>query len=1192
MWKQNQISSRACFVYCKMFLSKGIEMSYVPLHLHTEYSLLDGAIKIKKLVSFCKDQGWPAVAVTDHGVMHGAIELYKTANEAGIKPIIGIEVYVYHGDITEKKPGQNKLYHLILLAKNNQGYKNIVKIASKSAVDGYYYKPRCNHELIENHSEGIICLSACIASEVSRAIWEEKDYDKALEVAKYYKSIFGDDYYLELQDHGLQEEELSNNGLLKIAKELNIKTVITNDSHYMKKEDASWHDTLLCIQTNSSKKDVDRFKFSNDEFYVKTPEELRAAFRKLDDETFEQSIKNTVEIAEKCNVTIELGKSKLPHFDVPPNHTVESYLDFKVREGMKKRYGTVTKALEERMNYELSVINQMGFPAYFLITWDFINWAKEHDIPVGPGRGSAAGSIVAYALGITDIDPIYHKLMFERFLNPERISMPDIDVDFCIEGREKVFQYVVGKYGADKVCQIITFGTLAAKNALKAVARVLNVPFQVSNNIAKLIPNTPGITFVDDGKHPYVFAESPEFKEFYDNNVEIEGDSLIEGQVLTSKQLVDEAMKLEGIKQNTGMHAAGVVISQVPLDDLVPLQRGKEGNLITQYEKQTSEDLGLLKMDFLGLLNLTIMRNALRWVKKRHGIDLNLNKIPLDDQQTFNLLQKADTDGVFQLESAGMKKLVSELKPSVFEDLGALVAIFRPGPLQTGMDKHFVARKHGREPVTYEHPLLEPILKDTYGTILYQEQIMQIVQDLGGFTLGQADLMRRAMGKKKVDIILENKTKFIEGCSKNNVSKEIAESIFDQMVEFAKYCFNRAHSAAYAFVCYQTAYLKAHYPVEYFSALLSSVKDNKEKTQMYIAMAQNRGIEVLPPDINKSNADFTPDGNQIRFGLNSLKGVGLQICEMIEEERENGGEFKSLYDFITRLNTKAINKKSLESFAKTGTLSCLEPCRKKLMNNIDNMISVCNREAKAAEVGQASLFSMLGNDNPMTENFQLYGSNEEYTDKEIQEFEKDILGFYLTSNPLDCIRKKIPFIASHNISDLSELHSEKEITLCGMVTAMRLIPTKKDPTKFLKAGVFEDLTGKIEYVAFNKTLEKCGSLIANDKKLILTGKYQPREESSGQIVIDNVQAIDSINLVTMNVKKEMSFEDVMGLKHIVSEFKGNDPLFFVVQTPNDKNPVKILSGIQAWVKTDNNFIQTIERAYKDKISVEVESIED
>lgn len=1161
-------------------------MSYVPLHLHTEYSLLDGAIKVKKLCEFCKEQGWPAVAITDHGVMHGAIELYKTAREAGIKALIGLEAYVYHGQLDERKKDQT-LYHLILIAKNDTGYKNLVKIASISSIEGLYYKPRSNHELIEKYSEGLICLSACIAGEVSNSLIND-DYEKALEFAKYYQSVFGDDYYIELQDHGLPEEEKANNGLLKIAKELNIKTVITNDSHYLKKEDASWHDTLLCLNTNADKANKEtRFHFPNDEFYVKTPEELREAFKKLDDETFEQSIKNTVEIADKCNVIIDLYHSKLPHFDVPPNYTIESYLDYKVREGLKKRYGNVTKELTERADYELGVINKMGFPAYFLITWDFINYAKEHDIPVGPGRGSAAGSIVAYALGITDIDPIYHKLMFERFLNPERISMPDIDIDFCIEGREKVYQYVIDKYGADKVCQIITFGTLAAKEAVKSVARTLNVPFDVSNQITKLIPSTPGILLNDDGKHPCAFKESPEFQEFYDKDEPVAGDCLTPDVPLTAKQLINEAMNIEGLKRNTGMHAAGVIISQVPLDDLVPLYKTKDGNIITQYEKQASEDLGLLKMDFLGLLNLTIMRNTLRLIKKRHGIDLELNKIPLDDKATFELLQKGDTDGVFQLESAGMKKLVRDLKPSVFEDLGALVAIFRPGPLQTGMDKHFVDRKHGREQITYDHPLLEPILKDTYGTILYQEQIMKIVQDLGGFTLGEADLMRRAMGKKKVDIILENKTKFIVGCEKNGVKKELADTIFDQMVEFAKYCFNRAHSAAYAFVAYQTAYLKAHYPIEYFSALLSSVKDNKEKTQMYIAMAQSSGIEVLPPDINKSDAEFTPDGNKIRFGLNSLKGVGLQVCEMIKEERDKNGEFVSLYDFITRMNTKCINKKALESFIYTGTLSCLEPCRKKLYNNIDNMINVCSRENKNKELGQVSLFSMLGDDNPVAENFELYGSDEEFSDKEIQGFEKEYLGFYITSHPLDSVRKLMPYISTNNICDFDDFQGEKEVTVCGMVNSIRMMPTKKDPTKFLKSGVIEDLTGKVDFVAFHKTLENCGSLIDKDKKLIVTGKLQKRDEGPAQIVVENVQSLDNSNMVTINVKEDISFEEMMDLKNLLVKNKGTDPLFFNVETKQEKIPIKIIAGAKLWVKATNDFIQNAEKLLNNKISVDV-----
>ncbi|MGN0192405.1 MAG: DNA polymerase III subunit alpha [Candidatus Gastranaerophilaceae bacterium] len=1160
-------------------------MQYVPLHVHTEYSLLDGAIKIKDYCKFAKENDMPAVAITDHGVMYGAIEMYKTAREAGLKPLIGCEVYVFHGDIKEKnKPGE-KNYHLVLIAKNLKGYQNLIKIASIAQVEGFYYKPRVNHEIIEQHSEGLICLSACIQGEVARYIIDDK-YEEAFEFAKYYHNIFKDDYYIEIQDHGLHEEEKANNGLLKIAKELGIKTVITNDSHYLYKEDASWHDTLLCINTNARKADKEnRFHFQNDEFYIKTPEQLRDSFKKLDAETFENSIKNTVEIADKCNLILELGKSKLPHYEVPANHTVESYLDFKVREGLKKRYGTVTKEIEDRTKYELEVINKMGFPAYFLITWDYINYAKEHGIPVGPGRGSAAGSIVAYALGITDIDPIYHKLLFERFLNPERVSMPDIDVDFCIEGREKVFQYVIDKYGADKVCHIITFGTLAAKEAVKAVARVLNVPFAQSNEITKLIPSVPGILLNDDGKHLCAFKESPEFQKFYDEDSQVEGDSLIPGKPLSVKQIIDEAKKLEGLKKNTGMHACGVVISQQPLEELVPVQHDKDNNLITQYEKFASEDLGLLKMDFLGLLNLTIMRNALRLIKLRHNIDLDLNNIPLDDKETFALLQKGDTDGVFQLESAGMKKLVRDLKPSVFEDLGALVAIFRPGPLQTGMDKTFVARKHGKEPITYAHPLLEPILKDTYGTILYQEQIMQIVQSLAGFSLGEADMMRRAMGKKKKEIMDANKAKFVEGSVSNGVDRKVAEELWDTMVAFAAYCFNRAHSAAYAFVAYQTAYLKAHYPIEYFSALLSSVKDNKEKTQMYIAMAQSKGIKVLPPDINKSDAEFTPDGDNIRFGLNSLKGVGLAVCETIEEEREKG-EFKSLYDFISRLNSKCINKKTMESFIKTGTLSCFGASRKKLINNLDNILSVNARETKSKELGQTSLFSALsGGGQPVLSTLELQGGDEEFSDKEIQEFEKEYLGFYITSHPLDSIRAHLPFLTTCNICDLQNMPDEKSVTVCGLVNSVRTIPTKSG--KMLKAGVVEDLTGKIEFVAFYKTLEKYNTLIEPEKKLIISGKFQKRDENASQIIIDSVKPVEICNLVTVTVNTQMPFEKVMALKSEITQYKGDDPLFFKIKD-NDKF-VKIAAPSMFWVNGSNDFAQGLERAFKDEVKVEIAS---
>ena len=678
-------------------------MQYVPLHLHTENSLLDGAIRIKELCKFAKENDMPAVAITDHGNMYGAIQMYEEAKSAGIKPLIGCEFYVYDGDITEKNPAKTHPWHLVLIAKDQTGYKNLVKLVSTAKCKGMYYKPRINHELIEKHHEGLICLSACVQGEVAQG-FIQGNKEASYEAAKFYKGLFGEDYYIELQDHGLEKQKMSNPGLIQLAKDLDIKMVITNDSHYLRKEDADWHDTLLCIQTNALKESQDRFRFPNDEFYVKTPEQLRDSFKWMEADMFEECIKNTVEVADKCHLIIEMGKYHIPYFELPPNFTSESYLEYLTLEGIKKRYGALRPDLKERMDYELGVINKMGFAEYFLIVSDFIHYAKRNDIPVGPGRGSAAGSLVSYALEITDLDPIAHNLLFERFLNPERVSMPDVDIDFCVERRGEVIDYVTKKYGADKVCQIVTFGTLAARNAMKSVARVYDIPFAQSNQWAQLIPAEPKIK-IDDA-----LKDGMELKKLYDTDP-------------TVKKLVDMAKAIEGLKNNTGMHAAGVIISKMPLEDIVPVEPSKEGLIVTEYTMIEDEHIGLLKMDFLGLRNLTIIHNALKMVEKRTGEKVDINNIPLDDEATFELLQKGDTDGVFQLASAGMKKLVKDLKPSVFEDLGALVALFRPGPLNSGMVDDFVQRKHGRQKIEYAHPDLEPILKDTYGTIVYQEQI-------------------------------------------------------------------------------------------------------------------------------------------------------------------------------------------------------------------------------------------------------------------------------------------------------------------------------------------------------------------------------------------------------------------------------------------------------------------------------------
>lgn len=1141
-------------------------MQYVPLHLHSEYSLLDGAIRLKDLCKYAKENDMPAVAVTDHGVMYGAIDFYKTAKECGVKPLIGCEFYVYDGELSEKNSSKTRLNHLVLIAKDKQGYANLVKLVSVAHCDGFYYKPRINFELIKQYSEGLICTSACVQGEVADLILQ-KELIKAKERAKQYKELFKDDYYIEIQDHGLDVQKRSNPDLINIAKELDIKLVITNDSHYLRKEDADWHDTLLCLQTNALKSDENRFSFPNNEFYVKTVSELRDAFKWLDSDTFEQAIKNTVEISEKCHLIIEMGNSPLPHYDVPSTHTVESYLELKVREGLLKRYKEITPEIDERVKYELGIIEQMGFSAYFLITWDFIDFAKQSGIPVGPGRGSAAGSIVAYALEITDLDPIRHNLLFERFLNPERISMPDVDIDFCIERRAEVIDYVAKKYGADRVCQIVTFGTFAAKAALKGVARVFDIPFAESNKLSALIPSNPGAK-IDDA-----LQDGMELKTLYDTDPEI-------------KKLVDMAKSIEGIKNNIGMHAAGVIISHKPLNEIVPVQPSKEGIIITEYPMSDLEKLGLLKMDFLGLRNLTIISKTIKMIKQRHGVDIDINNIPLDDKKTYKMLTKGETDGVFQLESSGMKKLVRDLKPSVFEDLGALVALFRPGPLESGMVTDFVERKHGRQKITYAHPLLEPILKDTYGTIVYQEQIMQIFQTLAGYSLGGADMVRRMMGKKKVDEMAKQKSVFIEGAGKNGMSAKDATELFEQIEKFAEYCFNRSHSAAYAFVAYQTAYLKAHYKVEYLSALLSSVAGDQDKTQAYIEEALKHGIKVLPPDINKSYAEFTPDENNIRFGLASIKQVGEIVVEAIIQEREQNGLFESIYDFCTKVDSKCSNKRVLEGLIKSGAFSNIEKSRKQLLDNIEYIVSTANKESQAKELGQCSLFDGADCGAPK---FQLGGSDEEFDDKQVQSFEKEFLGFYVTSHPLSSIRDKLPFLMTHKISDIAEVPTDKMVTICGLITSVKQIPTKKDPTKFIKFVTIEDLSGKIEVVCFNKIIQQFDEYLQSEQKVILSGKVSRRDEESVSILADNVKPVENSNIFTLELLEEISYEELVALKDILVKHNGSDPVILKISSGDDDT--RIITSSLFWVNSSNELVNSIKKFLPDKVGISVKSLD-
>ena len=1134
--------------------------AYVPLHLHTEYSLLDGATRIKEVIRHAKENNMPAAAITDHGVMYGAIEFYRMAKEEGIKPIIGCEVYMIEGDINDKsKKVPNN--HLVLLVKDKKGYQNLLKIVSISHIDGFYYKPRINHEILEKYNEGLIVLSACLGGEIPRMLLNN-DYEKAKEKTLYFKNLFGKDFYLELQDHGIEGQKRINPDLIKLAKELEIELVITNDSHYTKKEDAVCHDILLCMQTGKTRNDPSRMKFANNEFYIKNSEQLRESFDWLDEETFNSAIDNTVKISEKCNLILDMGKSILPNYPIPKNHTVESYLDKVVRENLLKRYEKITPELEDRVRYELKIIGEMGFAAYFLIVWDFIKYARDNGVPVGPGRGSAAGSLVAYALQITEIDPIRHNLLFERFLNPERVSMPDVDIDFCIDKREKVINYVTELYGKDKVCQIITFGTLAARAAMKGVARVLDIPYAESDKYAKMIPALPK-TKIDDA-----LQDGMDLKKLYDINPQV-------------KELVDLAKSVEGIKNNIGTHAAGVIISRDSLSDIVPVQHSKEKTVITAYPMGDIEKLGLLKMDFLGLRNLTIIDKCVKSIKERYDIELDIDKIPLDDVKVYEMLSRGETDGVFQLESSGMKTLVKDLKPSVFEDLGALVALFRPGPLNSGMVGDFVQRKHGRAKVEYKDPRLEPVLNDTYGTIVYQEQIMQIAQSLAGYTLGQADILRRAMGKKKSEEMDKQREIFLLGAIRNKVDAKMAEELFDTMTEFAAYCFNRSHSAAYAFLAYQTAYLKAHYPVEYMSALLSSVSSNQDKIQQYIVECQKMGMEVLPPDINKSGSDFTPDENNIRFGLASVKNVGEGVVEQVVKGRE-AEEYKTFYDFCTKVELKQFNKRTLESLIKAGAFVSIEKSRKQLLENFDSALNTAIRENEAKASGQMNLFAMMAGGNAPA--FVLSGSpDEEFPDSEIQGFEKDLLGFYVTSHPLSNIKDQLPFLTTHNVSELSEIREGALVTICGLISSVRLITTKTG--KMLKVGTIEDLTGTVEFVAYSEILNKFGEFLEPESKVIIGGKLQHRgdEEISVSVMINNVSKVENCNIVNINLSENMKFEEVIALKDLLISHKGTDPVVFNIG--NNGSAVKILASSNYWVQANNDLQNIIKNHFKSDIEI-------
>jgi DNA polymerase-3 subunit alpha len=1085
-------------------------MAFTHLHVHTEYSLLDGSSKIKEIVKRAKELGMDSLAITDHGVMYGVIDFYKAAREAGIKPIIGCEIYVSPSSRFDKEAGvsDDRYYHLVLLAENDTGYHNLMKIVSKGFTEGFYYKPRVDYEVLEQYSEGIIALSACLAGEVARNL-AKGNYEDAKKSALRYEGIFGKgNFFLELQDHGIPTQKTVNAGILRLSRELGIELVATNDIHYIFEEDSVPHDILLCIQTQKKVSDNDRMKYEGGQYYLKTEEEMAALFPYA-----KEAIENTHKIAMRCNVEIEFGVRKLPRFQVPAEFYKETdddieaswnYLLHLCTEGLKKRYASASKEeyekLKERLDYELSVIKNMGFIDYFLIVWDFINYAKRNGIAVGPGRGSAAGSIVAYTLEITDIDPIKYDLLFERFLNPERVSMPDIDVDFCMERRGEVIEYVIEKYGKEKVSQIVTFGTLAAKGVIRDVGRVLDMPYAEVDAIAKMIPNELNITLEK------ALKMNPMLKESYDNNSQI-------------KYLIDMSMRLEGLPRHTSMHAAGVLISSKAVDEFVPLSRASDGTITTQYIMTTLEELGLLKMDFLGLRTLTVIQNAVRMIKKSQNIDLDLKNADYSDKAVYELIGSGKTEGIFQLESAGMKNFMKELKPDNIDDIIAGIALYRPGPMD--FIPQYIEGKNNAENITYDCPQLEHILKPTYGCIVYQEQVMQIVRDLAGYSLGRSDLLRRAMSKKKESVMQKERHNFvygneeegIPGCIKNGISEEIANKIYDKMIDFAKYAFNKSHAAAYAVVAYETAYLKHYYPVEFMAALMTSFIENSSKVSQYIVICKNMGIDILPPDINKGERDFSVEDGKIRYGLSALKSIGKGVIDSIVEERNERGEFTSLNDFVVRLTGKEVNKRTIESFIKAGAFDSFGLKRRQLMMIYVQVVDSITKDKKNNMAGQMTLFDFASEEDKQDYEIQV-PDVAEFTKLELLAFEKEVIGVYVSGHPLEeymsLWKKKVTVVSTDFVSeddDMKVKDGNRE-TIGGIVTSVTMKSTKSN--KVMAFFTLEDIYGTVEVIVFPKDFEKYRFVLKEDERLFVTGRVSVNDEGDGKLICENILLFDDV----------------------------------------------------------------------------------
>ena len=1157
-------------------------MAFTHLHVHTEYSLLDGSNKIKEYVKRVKELGMDSAAITDHGVMYGVIDFYRAAREAGIKPILGCEVYVAPNSRFDKEltGGEDRYYHLVLLAENNTGYANLMKIVSRGFTEGYYYKPRVDMEVLQTYHEGIIALSACLAGEVQRYIIKGL-HEEAKKAALKYEACFGKgNFFLEMQDHGIPEQKLVNTELLKLSKETGIELVVTNDVHYTYKEDVDSHDILLCLQTGKKLADEDRMRYVGGQYYVKSEEEMKALFPYA-----WEAVENTQRIADRCHVEIEFGVTKLPKFEVPEGYDSWTYLNKLCSDGLAERYGdehapagSTGQTLRERLDYELNVIRTMGYVDYFLIVWDFINYAKEHGIPVGPGRGSAAGSIVAYCLKITNIDPIRYQLLFERFLNPERVSMPDIDVDFCFERRQEVIDYVGRKYGADKVVQIVTFGTMAARGVIRDVGRVMDMPYAFVDSIAKMIPNELNIT-IDKA-----LDMNPEFKSLYNSDDRVH-------------HLIDMCKRLEGLPRNTSMHAAGVVICQKSADEFVPLSRGSDGSIVTQFTMTTLEELGLLKMDFLGLRTLTVIQNAVNMIEKDTGVHIDVDHIDYDDKKVLESLGTGKTDGVFQLESTGMKNFMKELRPQSLEDVIAGISLYRPGPMD--FIPKYIRGKNNPDSITYACPQLEPILAPTYGCIVYQEQVMQIVRDLGGYTLGRSDLVRRAMSKKKQAVMEKERANFVygneeegvPGCVSRGIDEKTASGIYDTMMDFAKYAFNKSHAACYAVVAYQTAYLKYYYPVEFMAALMTSVIDNPKKVAEYILVCRNMGIEILPPDINEGESGFSVSGSSIRYALTAIKSVGRPVIAAVVEEREERGPFLNLQDFVNRITDKDVNKRAVESFIKAGALDGLGGTRKQFMSVFSQVMDRTQKDRKNNMAGQLSLFDIVEEEEKEGLALKLPDVGE-YPKEMKLAFEKEVLGIYVSGHPLEeyevAWRKKI----SNTTADFAYDEETQGVrvkdgakAVIGGLIAGKTIKYTKD-NKIMAFLTIEDLVGTVEVIVFPKTYEQSASFLTEDAKVFVQGRISVEEDKDGKLICEKI-----VPFTELKKKIWIKFPDMeaykaaeAGLMDMLRESEGKDGIVIYIENPKAKKELPPNQNVEA----DESLVNRLqERFGRENVTVTV-----